>query len=113
MQAAENALALSRPPPGRILRALGRLPRWHLGILVLFVLILFLAVVGGSIAPYSPTEPNLAIRLQPPSAEHWMGTDDNGFDVFSRILAAPHIDVTIALIATAIAVLIGAPIGVA
>jgi len=77
-----------------------------------FVVILLLAAVGPLIAP-DPTETaDPAQRLLGPSGAHWLGTDENGMDIFSRILAAPRTDVLIAVVATIICVAVGAPLGV-
>jgi peptide/nickel transport system permease protein len=78
----------------------------------LFVVILLLAFVGPTIAPHPTRTANPAERLLAPSGAHWLGTDENGMDILSRILAAPRIDVMIAVVATAISVLVGAPLGV-
>ncbi|MEJ8573522.1 dipeptide/oligopeptide/nickel ABC transporter permease/ATP-binding protein [Microbaculum marinum] len=88
------------------------LPVWQKVVLVIFAGTIFLTVFGPHIGPYSATTASPADRLMPPSAEHWFGTDENGIDIFSRLLAAPRTDVTIAVIATAISVILGAPIGV-
>ena len=96
----------------RIKRTLKGLPKWQLGILGIFFGIIFLTIFGPYLAPY-PTEiadPNS--RLVPPGAKHWLGTDENGMDIFSRILAAPRTDVVIGVVATAISVVLGAPLGV-
>jgi peptide/nickel transport system permease protein len=76
------------------------------------VIILILTAIGPLIAPYPTETANAAQRLQPPNTTHWLGTDENGIDIFSRILAAPRTDVLIAVIATALSVAIGAPLGV-
>ena len=80
--------------------------------LVSVCLLLLLALVGPYITPYPPQTPDPSSRLLPPGQEHWLGTDENGMDVFSRILAAPRVDVSVALIGTFIAVVVGTPIGV-
>lgn len=49
--------------------------------------------------------------LESPSGDHFFGTDRTGFDVFSRVLSAPRINLIIALAATALSVLIGLPLG--
>jgi peptide/nickel transport system permease protein len=80
-------------------------------IVVLFGVILFLAAFGPLIAP-QPTEiaqPNH--RLLAPSSAHWFGTDTNGIDIFSRVLAAPRTDVVVALVATVISLVIGTGLG--
>jgi peptide/nickel transport system permease protein len=75
------------------------------------VLNLFLALVGPVIAPY-PVQAPAGGSLRPPSAAHWFGTDVSGLDIFSRILAAPRIDLTIALVSTFIAFIAGVALGV-
>lgn len=45
-----------------------------------------LAVLGGLIAPHDPGADNLHAVLEPPSTAHWLGTDDAGRDVFSRLV---------------------------
>ena len=84
---------------------------WLLRIGVVIVLIaLFLAVFGPLIAPLpledAVNDPNLA-----PNSREWFGTDNNGFDVFSRVLASARIDVSIALAATLFSFVIGTFIG--
>ncbi len=81
-------------------------------VVVVFVLILVVAALGPWLAPHPTTIANPAQRLLPPGAGRWLGTDENGMDVLSRLLAAPATDVTIALVATLLSVLIGAPLGV-
>ena len=78
----------------------------------LFLMVVVIAVAGPWLAPYSTMSADSAQRLLPPSTLHWFGTDENGMDVFSRLVAAPRTDVTIALVATLLSVLIGAPLGV-
>ncbi|WNS77531.1 ABC transporter permease [Bacillus sp. DTU_2020_1000418_1_SI_GHA_SEK_038] len=53
-------------------------------IIILFYI--FIAIFAPLLAPYSPYEINLENKLIPPSADHWMGTDDKGRDILSRIL---------------------------
>ena len=57
--------------------------------------------------PYAPERSNLRHRLEPPSAEHWLGTDDRGRDVMSRIIWGTRISMTVGVVAMGIAVLIG------
>ena len=75
-------------------------------------LLIGLAVVGPWIAPQATETANAGQRLLAPSLEHWFGTDKNGMDVFSRIIAAPRVDVTIALVATALSFSIGVSLGI-
>ena len=67
-----------------------------------------LAVV---LAPYDPLEQSLMDMLQGPSAKQWLGTDDLGRDVLSRMIYGSRIAVIAAVEATGLAVLIGVPSG--
>lgn len=60
---------------------------------------------------YSPTIADAASILKPPSAQHWFGTDQAGYDVLARTFAAAHIDIPIAIGGTVIAMVAGTAIG--
>ena len=79
-------------------------------VLVLLTLVIC-AVFADWIAPYDPLKQDLIAALQPPSAEHWLGTDDLGRDVLSRLIYGCRIALIAAGEATGLAVLIGVPIG--
>lgn len=79
-----------------------------LGIIVLMVLVAVLAPV---IAPFDPLEINSAVRLQPPSSTNWMGTDEFGRDIFSRVIHATRMDMLIASSAVGVAAVIGVVLG--
>jgi peptide/nickel transport system permease protein len=70
-----------------------------------------LAVLAPVIAPYSPTTQNVAEMLAEPSAAHWLGTDDLGRDVLSRLLHASGASLYASVLAVAVASAIGIPIG--
>jgi peptide/nickel transport system permease protein len=74
-------------------------------------LVIIAAVLAPLIAPYSPIEANPARFLEPPSWDHWMGTDAVGMDIFSRVIYAPRVDLSIALAGTLISAVIGTLIG--
>lgn len=95
------ALRLSRMAPSHVL------PLAMLGILVVC------ALLGPLLAPYDPTSTNPPVALQPPSAEHWFGTDQLGRDIFSRTLAATQVDLAMAFSAVALSLLIGSTLGAA
>lgn len=57
--------------------------------------------------PYAPERSNLRDRLQAPSAAHWLGTDDRGRDVLSRLIWGTRISVSVGFISVGIALLIG------
>ena len=79
----------------------------------LFAIFLLAAILGPLIAPYDPLATNTALALKPPSAAHWFGTDQLGRDIFSRVLVATRIDLTIAFASVVLAFLLGAVSGVA
>ena len=61
--------------------------------------------------PHNPLRQNLRNRLEPPSREHWLGTDDRGRDVLSRIIWGTRISMSVGFIAVGIAVAIGIVLG--
>ncbi|MEM6660708.1 MAG: ABC transporter permease [Pseudomonadota bacterium] len=75
--------------------------------------ILFCAVFGPLLVPYDPLATNAANALQPPSAAHWFGTDQIGRDVFSRVIVATRLDLTISVLAVAISFVVGSILGAA
>ena len=78
---------------------------------LMFTVMLIVAVFGSFIAPFDPLESNASKTLQPPSFEHLFGTDNLGRDVFSRVLIATRLDLTISVAAVALSFLIGSFIG--
>jgi ABC-type dipeptide/oligopeptide/nickel transport system permease subunit len=69
------------------------------------------AVFAPIIATHSPTETSIANRLQSAGAEYWLGTDELGRDVFSRLLHGGRISLNIGIISVAIGIVIGVPVG--
>ena len=96
----------------RIMRTLRALPKWQLAVLVMFFGWIFLTLFGPYLAPFPTEVAEPTTRLLPPSGTYPFGTDENGIDILSRVLAAPRTDVVIGVVATAISVLLGAPLGV-
>ena len=90
----------------RVFAALLRNPLAVVGGFIILVLIV-MAIFAPLIAPYSPIGQDLANRLMPPSAAHWMGTDELGRDIYSRVVYGARITL---MIVTMVAV-IAAPIG--
>jgi peptide/nickel transport system permease protein len=79
----------------------------------LTVMWVFFAIFGDVVTPYDPlgTPQDLLNRLQPPSAEHWFGTDSLGRDVLSRVLAGARQVLTVALAATVLGTIFGTALG--
>ncbi len=80
------------------------------GLIVVLVFAL-LAIFARQVAPYSPTDAALSTRLAPPSRAHWLGMDQQGRDLVSRIIYGGRISLVIGLIAVGVAGAIGLPIG--
>ncbi len=78
------------------------------GIVAVFVLLALFAPV---LVPFNPTQGNLNDRLQPPSAAHWLGTDELGRDLLSRILFGARISLQIQIVAVVLALLVGVALG--
>jgi peptide/nickel transport system permease protein len=72
---------------------------------------LLLAAVGERLAPYPPLEFHYQDTLQAPSSTYWLGTDQYGRDIFSRVLAGARSIVLIAFGATALGVAVGTVVG--
>lgn len=81
--------------------------------LMLFLLFVFTALAGPMLVPYDPLASNSAVALQPPSSQHWFGTDSLGRDIFSRVVVATRLDLGIALGAVVVSFVIGLPLGLA
>src|SRR5262245_27210463 len=79
--------------------------------LFLVGLILLTAIVGEAVAPYHPNKPDLQQRFQAPSAQHWMGTDNFGRDIFSRVISGAGVSLQVALLVLGVSVLIGFLVG--
>ena len=72
---------------------------------------LITAIFGPYLVPYDPLETNAKIALQPPSINHLFGTDNLGRDVFSRVIVATRLDLTISVLAVLISFIIGSGLG--
>jgi peptide/nickel transport system permease protein len=87
-----------------------RTPPFVVGILIVGT-ILALALLAPVIAPYDPTKQDLQHVLQNPSGKHWLGTDQLGRDVWSRMLYAARIDLRVGFLAVLLPFLIGTTLG--
>jgi peptide/nickel transport system permease protein len=94
----------------RVLAALWRNPLAVLGAVIILLLIVA-AIFAPFIATHSPTSQNLSARLSPPSAEYWMGTDELGRDIWSRVIFGSQITLSIVLLVAIIAAPVGLLVG--
>jgi peptide/nickel transport system permease protein len=89
--------------------------RNRLALVGLAIVLALLAVAAGAdvLAPYPPTVGELAARLQPPSAAHWLGTDDQGRDILSRLIHGSRITLFVVVLVAVLAAPIGLLVGTA
>jgi len=73
--------------------------------------LILVAIFASQIAPYSPTDFDYQAILQPPSAQHWFGTDNFGRDILSRVIWGARVDLQIALFTTLVPFIAGSIIG--
>lgn len=85
--------------------ALGRLG------FILSLLLVLAALFAPWLAPDRPSAQNLPERLLPPSAQHWMGTDDLGRDAFSRVLYGARVSITVGVSVVLASGIIGLVLG--
>lgn len=78
---------------------------------VCLLLICLAAVFAPLVAPYDPVQIKLSAKLAPPGAEHWLGTDHFGRDIFSRVLYGGRVSLSVGLLVVAFAVIVGVPLG--
>ncbi|MCA1033726.1 MULTISPECIES: nickel transporter permease [Bacillus] len=76
------------------------------------LLYILLAILAPAISPYDPYEIDLVNKLQAPSAEHIMGTDDKGRDVFSRILYGSQLSLAVGFVSVLIGAVFGIVLGI-
>ncbi len=79
--------------------------------LVVIVTFVFVAVAAPLVAPYDPIATSWSLIRKPPSWLHWMGTDENGRDVFSRVIWGARASLLAGVISVCIASGVGVPVG--
>ncbi len=78
---------------------------------IVAVIIVLISIFAGVIAPYDPLEQDPFIRLTGSSSEHWLGTDDFGRDVFSRIIYGSRVSLIIGTASVLLGLLAGTGLG--
>lgn len=103
----------NRAQSSLLLDAWHRLQRDKLAIvgMVLIAFFLIAAIFSPLLAPQSPIEQNLLQRRQPPSSSHWMGLDEVGRDIFSRIIYGSRASLQVGLLSVTLAIIVGAILG--
>ncbi|MNQ27424.1 Glutathione transport system permease protein GsiD [compost metagenome] len=103
--------AVSSVRPNALWQALSRNRLSWIGI-GLLLLIVLAAVLAPWLAPHDPLQQNIAYRLEPPSAEFWLGTDSYGRDVLSRLIYGARVSLLVGFVAILIAMCIGSALGI-
>ncbi|MFQ3647411.1 MAG: ABC transporter permease [Anaerolineae bacterium] len=103
------------PWPVRVWRSLRQSPVGIAGVLIVGVIV-FLAIFGPAITPHDPLERNLRARFEAPGFEndkgvYWLGTDQLGRDILSRIIVGSQVSVVVGVVAVLIAGSIGVFLG--
>ena len=100
-------------PDGMIISTWRKLRRDPLGMLGLAIVLGTgcLAVFAPWLTSYDPNEVDVYARLLPPSAEHWLGTDQLGRDIYSRLLYGGRVAMKVSIVAISIAMAIGIALG--
>lgn len=108
-----NAKAGSARGSGAFAQLWRQLRKDHLGMLGLFLVLAMVtsAVLADWIVPYDPTQIMIGPRLAPPSWEHWLGTDQLGRDVLSRVIMGGRVALQVALAALGAALTLGLVLG--
>lgn len=81
--------------------------------LIIITIIVLLAIFADQIANYDQVviKQNLRMRLKPPSAQHWLGTDEFGRDIFARLVHGARVSLKVGILAVGIAIAIGGFLG--
>ncbi len=78
---------------------------------VVLLLLVAIALLAPLVAPFEPNRPDLGNRLQPPSAEHWFGTDHYGRDILSRTIWGARVSLLVGVGAVALGAFCGIFLG--
>ena len=85
--------------------------RLGVGGLVIIVIVFFIAIFAPFLSLYDPGKTDVSLKLKPPSSQHYLGTDQLGRDVFSRMLYGSQISLSVGFVAVGISILIGILVG--
>src|SRR5215211_8087375 len=79
--------------------------------LLVIALLIFVAIVAPTLTPYPPNDQSFRIKLEAPSSDHLLGTDEFGRDVFSRVLIGTRVALGVGIVPVVIALLLGVSLG--
>jgi len=109
----QSHLSPNRPRERRAIAALGRLSPGALAGLLVFLVLCVPLIVPTWLAPYDPTAVSPNEIFQPPSFHHWLGTDQFGRDMLSRLISGTHVSMSLGVVSVSLSVLISLPLGIA
>jgi peptide/nickel transport system permease protein len=115
MAGATVPIALPRTGDDRLgsaLYFLRRNPRMIVGGAIVLAW-LIIAIFAPFLAPYDPIKVNVTDSLIPPGSAHWLGTDDLGRDVLSRVMWGSRVSLSVGVISVSIGLLVGTSLGLA
>jgi peptide/nickel transport system permease protein len=75
------------------------------------LLMVLLALLAPLISPYGMEEMRMDVRMQPPSRVHWLGTDQFGRDIFSRIIYGSRVSLAVGALSVGFALVVGVGLG--
>jgi peptide/nickel transport system permease protein len=104
--AAPSAAAVAAGERRQVWRELARNPTAILGALIVLAWIAASALAP-ALAPYDPIELSVDVRLEPPSAAHWLGLDGFGRDVLTRVLYGGRVSLPVAAVVVLVASAVG------
>jgi peptide/nickel transport system permease protein len=78
---------------------------------VVVIVLMVLAVMAPMLSPWDPHRPDVRKILEPPSTRHWLGTDQLGRDVLSRMLYGARVSLAVGFVSVGIAAVIGVIVG--
>ncbi|GMV35197.1 MAG: peptide ABC transporter permease [Chloroflexota bacterium] len=81
------------------------------GVAIAVMLVLIASSLLADLNPYSPTAQNPSNKLRDPNAAHWMGTDELGRDVLSRIIHGGRVSLAVGLFSTLLSISLGVAVG--
>ncbi|MDR1622810.1 MAG: ABC transporter permease, partial [Synergistaceae bacterium] len=110
IQGAAHAQKKKRGPLGEIFFRLRKSPLAMFGLIVILLLV-FVAIFADALAPYPYQKQNLSHMFETPSKQFFLGTDEFGRDILSRLIYGARISLQVGFIAVGIALVVGGMLG--
>lgn len=113
MTAVAEVDLIEEPPRSNAVRVVRRFMRNRAAVVGLVIVTLFVlvALLAPLLAPFDPLKTNWLTVRKPPTAAHWLGTDDLGRDALSRLMWGARASLMAGVVSVFIAFVIGVPIG--